>query len=100
MKKNTAVVKESEIHGKGLFATRKIKAGEVIGFVVGQKTDQNGPHVLWVDNKTSIHVTCDLKYINHSKTPNACYCDDLSVIAMGDILRNQEITHDYGEDWS
>jgi len=93
-------VKESGIHGKGLFATKKIKAGEIIGFVVGEKTDKDGPHVLWVDEDTSIKVTGDLRYINHSKTPNACYCDDLSVIAVGDIKRNQEITHDYGEDWS
>jgi SET domain-containing protein len=40
-------------------------------------------------------VICDLKYINHCERPNACYYDDLSVVALRDIEAGEEITHDY-----
>jgi uncharacterized protein len=91
-------VKESGIHGKGLFAIDKIEEGEIIGSIKYNPTDEDGPHVLWVD-KQGILVECELKYINHSKQPNACYCEDLDVVAVKDIIKGEEITHDYGDDW-
>jgi SET domain-containing protein len=55
---------------------------------------------LWISERQGIEVICDLKYINHSQRPNACYYDDLSVIALRDIAPDEEITHDYGSnDW-
>ncbi|MBT4195428.1 MAG: SET domain-containing protein-lysine N-methyltransferase, partial [Gammaproteobacteria bacterium] len=39
------------------------------------------------------------KYINHSDTPNACYYDDKSVVALRDINQGDEITHNYEADW-
>lgn len=92
-------VKESGIHGKGLFATEDIKNGEIIGSIKYNPTDEDGPHVLWVDNQ-GILVECNLKYINHSAKPNACYCEDLDVVAIKDIKEGEEITHDYGDDWA
>ena len=91
-------VKESGIHGKGLFAAREINRGEVIGTVSYNPIEEDGPYVLWIDDQ-GILVECDLKYINHSNEPNACYCDDLDVVALKDINQDEEITHDYGEDW-
>ena len=91
-------VKQSGIHGKGLFASKNIRTGETIGTIKYNPTDQDGPYVLWID-KQGILVDCELKYINHSAQPNACYCDDLDVIALKSIKKDEEITHDYGEDW-
>jgi len=97
-KKNKFYVKDSGIHGKGLFAKKGIKSGEVIGSIKFKPTDKDGPYVLWLDGQ-GVLVESDLKYINHSGKPNACYCDDLEVIALKKINKDEEITHDYGDDW-
>lgn len=91
-------VRDSGIHGKGLFAKTFIQKNEVIGRIKYNPVSEDGPHVLWIEGQ-GILVECDLKYINHSAQPNACYCDDLDVIALRDIQPGEEITHDYGEDW-
>lgn len=91
-------VKQSEIHGRGLFASEDIKMGETIGTIKYNPTKEDGPYVLWVDDQ-GILVECDLKYINHSAKPNACYCEDLDVVALKRIRKGEEITHNYGEDW-
>lgn len=88
-------IAESEIHGKGLFASRPIRAGTIIGWLEGTACNRDGRYVLWISSTDAIEVTCDLKYINHSDQPNACYYDDLSVVALRDIAAHQEITHDY-----
>lgn len=102
-KKPKTVVKESEIHGKGLFAVEDIREGQLIGKIKGKKTCKDGPYVLWmnVDSNHSegIEVLCSLKYINHSKNPNVAYYDDRTVVALRRISVNQELTHDYGIDW-
>ena len=92
-------VKESGIHGKGLFAIDNIEEGEIIGSIKFNPTEEDGPHVLWVEDQ-GILVECNLKYINHSKDPNACYCEDLDVVALKNIKKGEEITHDYGDDWT
>ena len=93
-------VKESVIHGRGLFAKTQIREGEVLGEVDAKPTKIDGPYVLWVDNATKgFEVKCIFKYINHNADANACYCDDLTVVALRDIDPGEEITHDYGDDW-
>lgn len=91
--------KKSPLHGTGLFAARTIKKGEVIGVIPYQPVDEDGPYVLWLGDQ-GIRVDSDLKYINHSPNPNACYCDDLDVIALKTIKKDEEITHNYGDDWA
>tara|TARA_R110002074_G_scaffold61502_1_gene148626 strand:+ start:211 stop:525 length:315 start_codon:yes stop_codon:yes gene_type:complete len=88
-------VSDSKIAGKGLFAARHIPGGSVIGWLQGRPCHEDGSHVLWINDKEAILVECDLKYINHADQPNACYYDDLSVVALRDILPQEEITHDY-----
>ena len=92
-------VAESPIHGKGLFAQKNISADTVIGKLTGKKTQQDGMYVLWLDNEIGFKVSCDLKYINHSDTPNACYYDDKSVVALCEIKKGEEITHNYEDEW-
>ena len=99
MNKNSFVVKESGIHGKGLFANCKINEGDIIGSIKYNPVKEDGPYVLWVSDELGIQVDCDLKYINHNAKPNACYCEDLQVVALEDIFIGEEITHDYGDDW-
>jgi SET domain-containing protein len=93
-------VKKSKIHGHGLFAKKDIKAGAIIGEVKGKPTKKDGPYVLWMDDvKQGFEVSCVLKYINHHQQANACYYDDLTVVALKDIRKGEEITHNYGDDW-
>ena len=93
-------VAESPVHGRGLFASRPIKEGEVLGKVEGKPTRVDGPHVLWMTENNGFKVSCDLRYINHSKSPNVAYYDDLTVVALRDINMDEEIVHDYGDDWA
>lgn len=88
-------VSRSSIHGRGLFAATRIGAGQVIGRVRGVPTRRNGPHVLWLSEKRALRVTCDLRFINHSESPNAKYYDDGQVVAIKAIRPHEEITHDY-----
>ncbi|MCP4876815.1 MAG: SET domain-containing protein [Gammaproteobacteria bacterium] len=93
-------VAPSRIHGKGLFSSVMIPEGSTIGWLTGKPCAEDGDYVLWISEDRAIEVFCDLKYINHSDHPNACYYDDLSVIALCDIEPNEEITHDYNsDDW-
>ena len=56
--------------------------------------------MLWLSASEGFEVHCDLRYINHADDPNACYYDDLTVVALRDIARDEEITHDYENgDW-
>jgi SET domain-containing protein len=99
MSDSIVYVADSPIHGKGLFARSFIPSGTVIGVVQGQPTTDDGDHVLWIDGKDGFHVQCDLRYINHSNTPDAAYHNTLEVCAIRDIHPGDEITHYYGADW-
>lgn len=99
MSESLVYVDNSAIHGMGLFAKTFIPAGTVIGIVQGEPATADGEHVLWLDDDNGFHVQCDLRYINHSNTPNAVYYDTLEVCAIRDIQPGEEITHYYGEDW-
>ncbi len=93
--KKQVYVDDSPIHGKGLFAKCDIPKGSVIGVVKGVKAKRDGPYVLWLSEDEGIRVRCDLRFINHSKRPNVAYYDTLEVIALRDIPRGKEITHNY-----
>jgi len=99
MHKNTYVA-ASAIHGKGLFANSAIAGGDIIGWLNGKPCSTDGAYVLWIGERQGIEVLCDLRYINHADDPNACYYDDLSVVALRDIEPHEEITHNYNSnDW-
>ena len=88
-------VAKSAIHGKGVFASRKISEGEILGTLSTTPAKRNGSHVLWISENQKVRVHCDLRYVNHSESPNACYYDTLEVVALRDIRKGEEITHDY-----
>lgn len=100
MNNSKTIISKSIIHGRGLFASCAIKKGECIGVIRGQKTTQNGDHVLWLSKKEGVKVTCDFRFINHDDNPNACYYNTLDVVALKNIQPGEEITHNYEQEYS
>ena len=88
-------VAESPVHGKGLFAAKRIKANTVLGRLHGMPTFDDGIYVLWITNKLGLELTNDFKYINHNSDPNAAY-SDLDVTVLKDVEPGDELLHDYG----
>lgn len=92
----------SLIHGRGLFARRRIRDGAYVATFVGKETKSNGMHVLWVldedGGEVGIEGQNDLRYLNHSQQPNVEFIGaDLHAIA--NIQPGVELTFDYGDDW-
>lgn len=93
-------VAPSSIHGQGLFAARPLKAGQLIGIYDGPVTEQEGAHVLWVENDddegwTGYDGANELRYMNHADMPTA-EMDGLNCYARVDMEAETEITIDYG----
>lgn len=94
-------VRESPIHGRGVFATAPISAGDHISSFVGHRTADDGDHVLWIRTDTGWlgwEGTGSLRWLNHHRPPNAEFVD-LDLYALNQIAPNDEITIDYGPDW-
>jgi SET domain-containing protein len=94
-------VRDSPIHGKGAFATRRIPAETLIGEYEGERTSEDGTYVLWVQYDDGELVGIDgkneLRYLNHAATPNAYFWGH-QLYALAEIAPDEEITFDYGED--
>jgi hypothetical protein len=108
-------VRNSKIHGKGVFARRPIRKGvriiEYTGPIIstkeadkiGNTIDENGhSHTMLftVDEKRVIDGTRggEAKYINHSCAPNAEAIQDgdhIYINAIRSIKQGEEITYDY-----
>lgn len=95
-------VRRSRIHGRGVFATSRIRRGSRIGRFEGTPTDRDGAYVLWVlgedDVFRGIRGTTPLRFLNHSSTPNAEFRED-ELYALRTIEPGEEITCHYGEAW-
>lgn len=92
---------KSAIHGTGLFCSKKIKSGELIGSFEGEPTEENDTHVLWYEEEDTwigLRVTNVLKYANHSKDPNVEVLGR-DMFAIKPIEKGEEITFDYGSEW-
>lgn len=101
-------VDSSTVHGKGIFAARPIKKGEVIGHYKTRKTKltaEENPYVVEIyddEGNLSGHRlgTNDFKYINHSTTPNTDMVgDELQMVALRDIDEDEELTWYYGPEF-
>ena len=88
-------VADSVLHGKGLFASQRIKADTVLGRLVGMPTFDDGIYVLWITDDLGLELVNDFKYINHGKKPNAAYTDE-DVTILRDVEAGEELLHDYG----
>ncbi len=94
---------DSEI-GKGIFASRAITRGETIFYVSGSlmfretvlKFDEiREANVIQIGVDRYIDPGFPGVYINHSCDPNAGVVDETRMIAIRDILKNEEVRYDY-----
>lgn len=94
--------KKSKIHGTGLFAHIDFVKGQLVGTFKGRLTNQKeGKYILWVHDGSeyrAYRISCDLKYANHSKNPNAEVVG-LEMYAVKNIEKDDEITFDYGDEF-
>ena len=104
-------VRESKIHGRGLFATATIGKGEVVavkgGHIVDRETLQReitpllGPAEIQIDDNLFIApVTTEerelsMLYSNHSCDPNLGVRGEITFLALRDIAPGEELTHDW-----
>lgn len=92
-------VRESHIHGLGVFATRDIQAGELVGRYHGKRVDYHGIYVVHHKDENgaprSYEITGKLKHLNHNCRPRA-RLEDFKLIALRPLQAGEEITIDYG----
>lgn len=88
-------VKKSKIHGKGMFAAKRIKKNVRLGPLLGYPTKKDGTYVLWLTDKKGLRVTNDYRFINHSDKPN-CALTGTDVVTLKSIKPDEELLHHYG----
>jgi uncharacterized protein len=97
-------IKNSSIEGQGVFAALDIAKGEVILELKGQKIEreiknakESKRYENWVGMGENLwlNVFYPYRYLNHSCEPSAAIVEDLKVITMRDIQKDEEITFDY-----
>jgi SET domain-containing protein len=102
-------VRESRIHGKGVFATSPIKASERLAIFGGDillideinnlpETLQDYPMQIeerFVIGSREERAPETADYFNHSCDPNAGFRGQIFLVAMRDIERDEEATFDY-----
>lgn len=110
------VVKDSKIHGKGVFATRKIPAGTLIieyeGERISWKEAQRRHNAVPGESTHTFFFSLesgriidggsngnDARWINHSCAPNCEAKEEdrrIFIHALRDIKRGEELNYDYG----
>ena len=104
-------VRESKIHGRGLFATTDIAKDEIVavkgGHIVDRKTlrekvtPQLGPVEIQIDDDLFIAPVTEqerdlsMLYSNHSCDPNLGIRGEITFVAMRNIRTGEELTHDW-----
>jgi len=104
-------VRDSPIHGRGLFATAKIDKDEIVavkgGHIVDRKTLREkitpvlGPVEIQIDDDLFIApVTPEeregsMLYSNHSCDANLGMRGEITFVAMRDVRAGEELTHDW-----
>lgn len=88
--------------GKGVFAKKDIKKGELLGIFKGkiipdtkENLDKYGDFLLPVNYENAMLVKNIFKYTNHSCDPNCGVKDGINIIALKDINKGEEVTIDY-----
>jgi len=104
-------VRESKIHGRGLFATAEIAKDEIVavkgGHIVDRETlrekitSRLGPVEIQIDDDLFIAPVTDeerelsMLYSNHSCNANLGMRGEITFVAMHDIRAGEELTHDW-----
>jgi len=105
-----AAVKESSIHGRGLFAAEPIKRGETVcikgGHIFNRDTLQQiaeklGPAEIQIGEDLFIGPLYEeeregsMIFSNHSCDPNIGVQGQIVFVALRDIAAGEELTHDW-----
>ena len=102
------IVKKSNIHGKGAFAARDFKKGEIVlrwdrSHMLTKKEAENFPKNLkkYVNYHKGAYLVMQSpeRFVNHSCNPNT-KVKDFGDIAIRDIKKGEQITSDYAVDAS
>lgn len=97
-------VGQSSIHGKGVFAKKNFKKGEVVFIFKGEiynrvnknKNDTySNPNSIGFDKNKWIDPVGEFQYINHSCNPNMGIKGKVTFVALRDIKMDEELTFDY-----
>lgn len=95
-------VQQSPIHGRGVFARRRLRPGQWIGRFEGSETTENGTYVLWLidedGGEVGIRGRNALRFLNHRAPANAEF-DGADLFATSNVQPGAEIFIDYGEGW-
>lgn len=89
--------------GRGLFAKRDIRKGEVIFMFTGKLIDfnqtvnkqDNFGDPLQIGKNLYINLEEPMRFINHSCNPNTGIKNDIVLIALKDIRKGEELYFDY-----
>jgi uncharacterized protein len=95
---NLTRVKQSPIHGKGLFANRKIEPKQVIMPIDGEIVLRRSKSrfAIWLREGQSLILAGKGRYVNHSSSPNAYFSlKKMAIIATQPIEAGDEITAIY-----
>jgi len=104
-------VRESKIHGRGLFAMGDIARNEIVavkgGHIVDGETFRTkiapvlGPVEIQIDDDLFIAPVTEeerelaMLYLNHSCDPNLGVRGEITFVAIRDIWAGEELTHDW-----
>ena len=104
-------VRESKIHGRGLFAIADIGKDEIValkgGHIIDRKTLREeitprlGAVEIQIDNDLFIAPVTDderelsMLYLNHSCDPNLGVRGEITFLAIRDVRAGEELTHDW-----
>ena len=96
-------VRDSRIHGRGIFARTRLRRGQRIGRFEGDTTTRNGTYVLWLigedGSEIGIRGRNALRFLNHGDPANAEFLDD-ELYAVRNVQPGAEVLIDYGEGWT
>ena len=93
-------IKSSPQHGKGVFASRPIRKGDLImtfsGPILHHTQVDHDDYHLQIDEEYYIGASGNADdYVNHACEPNCGFRDGLDLVALRDIAVDEEITWDY-----
>ena len=104
-------VRESKIHGRGVFANADIEKDEIVAVKGGHIVDREtlheaiaprlGPVEIQIGDDLFIAPMSDeqrelsMLYLNHSCDPNLGVRGEITFVAMRDIRAGEELTHDW-----
>lgn len=97
-------IKDSSIHGKGVFAKKDLKRGEIIFIIKGKKRVWHvknekqalyGGHWVGLGKSVWVDTIGYGKYLNHSLNPSCGIKGRVTVCARYNIKKGEEITIDY-----